>query len=482
MFNIETPPGTRLEVTGDSIAKAEKIIEEVAGDDLRTTYITVGAGEGLTALFTGSGPNSASIMAELKKLGERKRSQEEIERAIKDRLVSVPGIRMITGNNVGSSILGFGGLPINIEIYGYDRQVARDLANRIKTMVENIKGAVDVQTSLSETTPELHVAVDRDKAYSLGLNVANVASTLQTNVLGSVASRYREGSDEYDILVRLKKDDRLNMDDIYNVPIMSPMMAQISLRNVASIVPAQGSITIDRKKQERLVTVTGKLKGRDMGSVTRDIQAGIRSMPIPPGFTVSIGGAANDMAESFRWLGLALIGAIFLVYAVMASLFESFLTPFIIMFTFPLGMIGVAWMFFFSGTTFSLTAFIGVIVLAGIVVNNGIVMVSYINQLRDRGLNLREAVVRGARTRLRPILMTTLTTVFGMTPLALGLGSGSETSFPLARAVIGGLTVSTILTLLFLPVLYTIVSSYRLKRAERKSLKRIQRTSIAVGE
>jgi len=263
---------------------------------------------------------------------------------------------------------------------------------------------------------------------------------------------------------------------------LSPMMTQVALRNVADIKQAEGSVTIERKKQERFVTVTGKLRGRDMGSVNRDIQAGLKSMPVPPGFIVSMGGSASDMTKSFRWLGLALIGAVFLVYAVMASLYESFLTPFIIMFTFPLGFIGVAWLFLFTGTVFSLTAFIGVIVLAGIVVNNGIVMIDYINQLRAGGMDLHEAVVTGARTRLRPILMTTLTTVFGMFPLALGLGSGSETSFPLARAVIGGLSVSTTLTLLFLPVLYTILSEFRLKRAERKSLKKAEHTSIAVGE
>ncbi|MGB9595706.1 MAG: efflux RND transporter permease subunit, partial [Candidatus Poribacteria bacterium] len=192
--------------------------------------------------------------------------------------------------------------------------------------------------------------------------------------------------------------------------------------------------------------------------------------------------SASDMAESFRWLGLALIGAVFLVYAVMASLYESFLTPFIIMFTFPLGIIGISWLFLLTGTIFSLTAFIGLIVLAGIVVNNGIVMIDYINQLRSRGLDLREAIVKGARTRLRPILMTTLTTVFGMLPLAIGLGSGAETSFPLARAVIGGLSVSTLLTLFLLPVTFSLLTEYRIRRAEKKSMKRIQRSSIAVGE
>jgi len=480
-FSIETPPGTRLEVTEGVAEQADKVIKEVAGDDIKSTYITVGSGEGISALFGGAGSNAASIRIEMKKINERKRSQKEVELDIKEHLIGIPGIKIVS-NNAIASILGMGGSDINIEIYGYDRETAKNLSNKIKTMVENISGTADVQTSLSDTTPELRVAVDREKAYALGLNVANIASTLQTDILGTVATRFREGSDEYDILVRYKKNDRLTREDVYNTPIMSSMMNQVQLRNVATLQPSQGSISIDRKKQERIVTVTGKLRGRDLGSVTRDIQAGLRAMALPPGFTVSIGGSSSDMAESFKWLGFALIGAVFLVFAVMASLYESFVTPFIIMFTFPLGIIGVAWLFFFTGTAFSLTAFIGLIVLTGIVVNNGIIMIDYVGQLRVRGLSLREATVKGAETRLRPILMTTLTTIFGMIPLALGLGAGSETSFPLARAVVGGLSVSTILTLLFLPVLYTIISGYRIKRAERRSLKKAQHTSIAVGE
>lgn len=480
-YTLETPPGTKLEVTQELALRTENLIRDIAGNDIDSYYTSVGSGEGISALFSSGGSSSFSIRLGLKKLGERKRSQQDIEKAITDKLVTIPGVRTVNSNFV-ESLLGFGGLPINIEIYGYDRTTAKELGDKIKHMVEGVKGAYDVQSSLSDTTPELHVLVDRDKAYNMGLNVASIASTVQTDVLGTTATRLREGSDEYDITVRLKKDNRLTRDDIYNIPVASPLMSQVALRNIATIQPAEGSVTVERKNQERIVTISGKIKGRDMGSVTRDIQAGLKTMPIPPGFTVSIGGSANDMNESFRWLGIALIGAIFLVYAVMACLYEAFITPLIIMVTFPMGIIGVAWLFFFTGTTFSLTAFIGVIVLAGIVVNNGIVMIDYVEQLRRAGLGLREAIVKGARTRLRPVLMTTLTTIFGMIPLALGLGSGSETSYPLARAVIGGLTISTLLTLLFLPVNYYIVAQYRLRRAERKSLKHAEHTSIAVGE
>jgi HAE1 family hydrophobic/amphiphilic exporter-1 len=480
-FQLETVPGTRLEITEAAAREAERIINEVGGNDIDNTYISVGSGEGIAAIFSGGGSNAVSIMVHLKKINERSRSQAEIENQMRDRLLSIPGLRTLNTESAVVSSLGFGGSPINIEIYGYDREIAKDLADKIKVMVEEVKGASDIQSNLSETSPELHIEIDREKAYALGLNMANIANTIQTNVLGTTATKYREGSEEYNVIVRFREEDRLTRNDIYNIPISSPMMTQVSLGNIAKIKPADGSVTIQRKNQERFVTITGKLRGRDMGSVNRDIQAKLKTMPIPPGFTVSMGGAASDMAESFKWLGIALVGALFLVYAVMASLYESFLTPFIIMFTFPLGIIGIAWLFLFTGTTFSLTAFIGLIVLAGIVVNNGIVMIDYINQLRAKGMGLNEAVMTGARTRLRPILMTSLTTISGMFPLALGLGAGSETSFPLARAVIGGLAVSTILTLIFLPILYTILSEYRIKRAEKKSLKKSDHTSIAIG-
>jgi HAE1 family hydrophobic/amphiphilic exporter-1 len=201
----------------------------------------------------------------------------------------------------------------------------------------------------------------------------------------------------------------------------------------------------------------------------------LKSLKVPEGFIVSVGGSAEDQMESFRWLGLALVGAVFLVYAVMASLFESLVDPFIIMFTFPLAVIGVIWMLFFTGTVFSIIAFIGVIMLAGIVVNNAIVMVDYINQLRDSGMGLREAVMEGGRTRLRPVLMTSLTTILAMTPLALGIGSGAEIRYPMARAVVGGLAVSTVFTLVLVPVLYNIFENLADRRKARRAEKAAER-------
>ena len=474
-LSVEAPPGTSLEATEERISAVEQIAMDETKDELDALYTTIGSGEGISALFSGEGRHSGAVILELVPVDDRDRSQKEIEQAINIRAAKIPGLEVKASVDPGAEMMGFGGSPIVVEIYGHDRNIARKLADEIKAMVEGTKGTINVQTSLTEPSPETQIVVDRSRAYALGLNVATIASTMQANVYGTVATRYREGGDEYNVLVRLKEADRRTHDDIYNTAITSPMMMQVPLKNVASLQVRDGSVTINRKKQERLVTVTADLKGRDLGSVTRDINAKLKLLTPPPGFIVSIGGSAQDQMESFKWLALALVGAVFLVYAVMASLFESLLDPFIIMFTFPLAIIGVVWLFFFTGTIFSIIAFIGVIMLAGIVVNNAIVMVDYINQLRERGMELREAVVLGGRTRLRPILMTALTTILAMVPLAMGFGAGAEIRYPMARAVVGGLTTSTIFTLVLVPVLYTIFENFADRRKKRRAEKSAQR-------
>ena len=476
-LELEAPPGTSLEVTEEAISQVEQIVMDETKEELDAVYTTIGSGEGISALFSGEGSHSAAVMLELVPVGERNRSQKEIEQALKDRLAIVSGVEVVVGVDPGAEMMGFGGAPVTVEIYGHDLDIAKRLADEIKDIVEQIDGTVGVQTSIEESSPETQIIIDRDRAYALGLNVASIASTVKANVYGAVATRYREGGDEYDVLVRLREEDRRTKDDVYNIYVTSPMMMPVPLKNVASLQSAEGPVTINRKNQERLVTVTADLKGRDLGSVTRDLRARLKPFKerVPEGFIVSIGGSAEDQMKSFMWLGLALIGAIFLVYAVMASLFESLLDPFIIMFTFPLAIIGVIWMFFLTGTIFSIIGFIGVIMLAGIVVNNAIVMVDYINQLRDGGMELREAVVEGGRTRLRPILMTALTTILAMVPLALGVGAGAEIRYPMARAVVGGLTTSTILTLVLVPVLYTIFENLADRRKERRAAKAAER-------
>lgn len=480
-LSLEMTPGTSLAVTEEAMKQVEQMVIDKAGKALLTTSIDIGSGTGIS--FTSGSSHSATVDIELVDVTKRDISQKEVEYAIKDGLAKIPDIKISPASGRIASSMGMsGGPPVAIEIYGHDRHTAKQLAGSIKAMLEQIRGTYDVRTTIEASIPETQIVIDRDRAYDMGLTVKSIADTMNRNLYGSVATRLREGGDEYDILVRLREEDRLSEEDMYNTTIMSSTMQQIPLRNVASLQLAEGPVTIDRKDQERSVTVTSYLRGRDLGSAMADIRNGLKSVEIPEGFSVQIGGSGKDMMESFGWLGLALLGAIFLVYAVMASLFESLLDPFIIIFTIPLALIGVIWMFFLTGTTLSILGFVGMIVLAGIVVNNAIVLVDYTNQLRANGMELREAVITAGRVRIRPILMTALTTILAMIPMALGLGSGAEMWYPLARAVVGGLTVSTILTLVIVPVVYVIFENQSVKWKERRKLKKQARTAAIASE
>jgi len=471
-FSVKLPVGTRLEETIKAVSQMEEKIKEVCGKDLEAILTTVGTGEGISAMFRGgAGEHSATIMIRLTDPDRRKRSQKEIETQILKEIGHTPGIE-VTAVSASYTMEAFGGAPIIIEIYGYDRQKAIQIADKIKDVLQTVRGVYNVHVAVDKPLPEYHIIIDRQAAASRGLSAAMIANTIQSYVQGTVATRYREGGDEYDVRVRLKKDNRSDLDVLKSLLIPTPTGTLIPLSSVARIDRSYGPITIERKKQERYITVTAGLKGRDLGSATREIKDKIEALKrsgklkIPSDFAIQFSGSAKEQRESFRWLGIAFIGAIFLVYAVMAAQFESLIDPFIIMFTVPLAVIGVIWMLALTRTTLSILSFSGAIMLAGIVVNNGIVMVDYINLLRrEYGMGLMEAVIEGGRRRMRPVLMTALTTIFGMIPMAIGLGSGAELRAPLARAVVGGLTVSTFLTLFFVPVIYTVFEriSARLK-------------------
>ncbi|MDY6970667.1 MAG: efflux RND transporter permease subunit, partial [Spirochaetota bacterium] len=273
------------------------------------------------------------------------------------------------------------------------------------------------------------------------------------------ATRYRKKGKEYDILVRLRDDDRKTLEDIENIWINTPMGKAVPLGNIIEIKSESGPVTITRKKQERVTYINCKAEGRDLNSVVNDIQSRIDKIVKPTNFYVQIAGSYQDMQESFADLALALILAIVLIYIIMASQFESFLSPFIILFTIPTIVFGVMVFLFLTGTTFNVVSFIGVLMLSGIVVNNAIVLVDYVNILRARGYDRRASLVEAGKKRLRPVMMTTFTTILGLVPMTLGLGEGAEMSMPLARSVVGGLSSAFIFTLVFIPVVYSIFDS-----------------------
>ena len=386
--------------------------------------------------------------------------------AVRPHLMALPGARIfLTPGGFMTFLLNFGSnAPIDVAIMGYNHNTGMSLAHQILNLVRSTPGATDAQISMDPNMPQLKVVVDRDKAGALGVNVADVANTVATAIDGAVATQYTDPvtGNQYNILVRLDSTDRDNIDDVSKLMVPAAGGRTVELGNIAKTIMTNTPVQINRKYQQRIIDVTANVTGRDLGSVSADIQKKLDGIKVPTGFQVVQSGNIEQQKSTFASLALALLLAIVMVYMVMASQFQSLVDPFIIMFTVPLGMAGVVWALFLTGTTLSVTSFEGVIVMVGIVVSNGILLIDYINRLRKRGVELHEAVTLGGRTRLRPILMTSLATVLGLLPMALGMG-GDRSQAPLAIAVIGGLTVSTFLTLIFVPTLYTVFEE-RFKR------------------
>lgn len=464
-LTLETPIGTRLGLTTKAAQEVEEIVKENV-PEVKYLLTQVGSGGGGMMMgFGGEASNSASLNINLVDLAERKKSSTEIAdilRPIFEWEKASLGLTKIhiTSGDEGPPGLS-GGAPVSIDVRGHDLREADRLAGRISHLVGEIKGVVEPETSSEIGRPELRISIDRELAATLGINTYQVADAIQIANEGIVASHFREGGDEYDILVRLRPEDRQRLADIEQIYVTSPSGEQISLDTIAKLQRVGGPVKIERKDQQRVVNVSAQVSGRSLGEVDKDVRLKLSSLALPAGFSLKYGGEQEQMAESFQSFALALVLAVALVYMVMASQFESLRHPLVIMFSIPFAMIGVVGILFLTRTTFSIIVYIGVLMLAGIVVNNGIVMISYINILRDRGMSVSEAVQEGARRRLRPIMMTTLTTVFALLPMSLGIGPGSELWAPMARAVVGGLSVSMIFTLVFIPTLYTIFAGKR---------------------
>ena len=474
VVDIDMPVGTALEATDEVAAQLEQlVVDNVA--ELKVLQATVGSADSFFGVG-GSGSHIATIRVALVDLSARDKSVWEIQDDLRKKIGPIPGAKITVTQEGGGGPFG-GGAPVTIDIRGYDLDRSKRLAEQVKGIVERVEGTRNVQTSIEEGNPELQIRVDRPKASALGLNVSTIARVLRSSVSGTTATRYRKSGEEFDIVVRLRKEDRESIEDLERIFVTTPSGEAIPLSNIAAVIREEGPVSINHKGQQRLLTVTAELFRRPLGQVRTEIEAELENLLIPSGFEVGFSGSAEDLQESFASLGLALLLAIFLVYAVMAAQFESLIDPFIVMFSLPLSIVGVVLLFLLTGTVFSVNAFIGIIMLAGIVVNNAIVLVDYINRLRKGGMELYDAVLEAGRTRLRPILMTALTTILALVPMGLELGEGSEVRAPLARAVIGGLSTSTILTLVFVPVMYTIFETISLRFKARREKRRMKRLS-----
>ncbi len=452
--NLEMAVGTRLGVLDETTQKVEDIVRREVMEAVNILTQVGGGG------YQSSGGHTASVRVTLVPQKERKRSSEEIANDLRGKLMAIPGVTIRTRQGQGLFILRMGQSStdnVNVEIRGYDLATAQLLARDVNEVVKDVPGITDTRISREEGSPEQIIRIDRQKAADLGLSVSRIGDALQTAVGGSRSSYFREGGKEYDILVRLSEDDRRSMASILDLTVLNDRGEPVVLRNVVQSIPREGPVRIERKDQERIITVSANFTGRDMGSIISDIRKKLRSIPVPKDFSIIFGGDYEEQQKGFRELMFGFILALFLVYMVMAGQYESFRDPTIVMFSIPMALIGVVFTMILTGTIFSMQAFIGCIMLAGIVVNNAIILVDYTNLLRRRDkLPLMDAITTAGSRRLRPVLMTTLTTILGLLPLSFGLGEGGEAQAPLARVVIGGLTSSTLITLILVPVIYSI--------------------------
>jgi HAE1 family hydrophobic/amphiphilic exporter-1 len=355
--------------------------------------------------------------------------------------------------------------PVEVKIYGPDVAQLSNLADQAMKIMKQVNGIRDVNLEVDDASNELQITIDRTKASQYGLSTATIAGQIRTAVGGGTATRYNlaTAKNEIDIVVQLAANQRKSPADIYNTSISLPNGQTVLLKDIANVAKATGPNQLTRENRNRMLLLSANAFDRDKGSIAKEIQQKLSSINLPPGYTIRLGGDQEEMQSSFVSLAIALVLAIVLVYMVLASQFESLTHPLAIMLSLPLAIVGVVLALLLTGKAFGLTAFIGLIMLVGIVVKNAILLVDYTNTLRKNGHDRREALLTAGPVRLRPILMTTIATVLGMVPIALGIGTSSEANAPMAIAVIGGLLTSTLLTLVVVPVAYTYVDSWEAK-------------------
>jgi HAE1 family hydrophobic/amphiphilic exporter-1 len=457
--SISLPKGTIIDETFEIVDQVEKRIKEIA----EVKQISYSVGGSNIMLGGDSSANAANFSVYVGKVNERKRGIDEIVNDTRKKLSDISGAEISVAATSSSMGVMLGGKPIVIQISGDDLSVLNNIALDLMQTLETIPGFIDVTSSVEEGSPEAQLIVDRNKASRYGLNMITIANALQSAVGGSVATQYKIDGTEIDVKIQYDKSEISYLPDLNNITVNTPSGSHVSLDEVASIQRELGPVSISRSNQKRTVTVDADLIDIDTATAQKLIDQRMSSYNMPDGYSYDYTGETEEMMKSFESLGLALILAIVLVYMVLASQFESLIHPFTIMFSVPISLTGAMFALFISNMNLSMPAFIGLIMLAGIVVNNAIVLVDYIIILRGRGQERSEAILNAGPTRLRPILMTTLTTVLGMIPMALGIGEGTELMAPLAVAVIGGLSLSTVLTLVIIPVNYLIFDDIIIK-------------------
>jgi len=456
VISIEMEIGTRLEQLDETVFKIEEIVRREV-PEMRNMLSNIASSPGFQAVST----NTARVRAWLVSPNQRSRSSMQVANDLREKLRDIPGATIRVREGQGLFIMRMGtntDQAVGIEIRGYDLRIGQSLANQISTAVSEVPGVTDVRISREAGQPEFRVKIDRNKAAELGLTATQIGSTVQTAMGGTAATKVRVEGKEYDVIVRLAEGDRRGLDNINNLSIINNSGQPIALQSAAWLQPGEGPVRVERRDRERIVTVSVNYAGRDMGSVVEDLRTALKEISVPQEFAVLIRGDWEEQQKAQREMIMAIAMAIILIFLVMAGQFESFKDPFIVIFSIPVSLIGVVAIMMATGTPFTIQAFIGLLILVGISINNAIVLVDLVNRLRrEEKMELFHALETAGERRLRPILMTSFSTVLGLLPMAIGLGEGSEAQVPMARVVIGGLVTSTLITLVLIPVIYSLV-------------------------
>ena len=453
---VSLPLGSKVDVTDEVMKHIEEKVMEIPEVERFSSQV------GTTTLktFLGTGTTEIGSMdIRLGSQGERKRSTKDIAEELRQKIGEVPGAEIdVKSATIISRIGSVTGSdkPVQIAIKGEDFDVLEELSGKVENIVRKVPGTRDVETTMEEGRPEVQVRIDKNKASYYGLDTYSVAATVRVAINGAVATQYKVAGSEVDVNVQLSDMARETLEDLKAMTIMSPEGVNVPLGYIADFDITEGPNIIKREDQERMVYVSADIYHRSLSEVIRDIESQIADIQMPEGYSIKFEGQNKEMVEAFEGLRLAMGLAVILVYAVMASQFESLLHPFTIMFSLPVASFGVVFGLLLNRRSFNVPAYMGIIMLAGIAVNNAIVLVDYINQLKAEGKSTREAIIEAGPTRLRAISMTTLTTVLGLLPLSLGIGEAGEIQAPLAVSVMYGLLVSTVLTLIVVPVMYSI--------------------------
>jgi HAE1 family hydrophobic/amphiphilic exporter-1 len=455
--NVKLPPGTALDETNKVMTRVEKAITE--NPNVQTAFSAVGTGLSLRGTSAAQNANQGAVVVKLK--DKRSQSTLEVMNDLRKKVGGIPGARVqINQVDVVSRILTGGNTNVEVDIFGPDIKVLGRLGAEMTDRLKGINGLQNVDVNWQEASPEIQWKIDRDKAVQQGVSFADVSSTLNTATNGSIASYYQEGGYQYPIEVQFPEDKRKHREQLATMPISPSIQTgaphSVMLQQVATATTAIGPSEITRQNRQRYIAVSGQPQGRSEGEIQADITKSLSGVQLPQGYYWDYGINQKQRAQQYGGMGVSIMLAIALIYMLLAAQFESFVHPLTILCSVPVSIVGVLLALFLTGRSFGLTALIGVLMLVGIVVKNGILLVDYTNVLRGRGLTRDNAILEAGPTRLRPILMTTSATVLGMMPIALAIGKGSETNAPMATAVIGGLLTSTMLTLFIIPVVYTV--------------------------